>query len=148
MCAGGHLSWILQQRSLTVEVGLRGGGEEHGLINFIDTEAKCRQLKKFTCKVLCGRCLSVWGPLPSNHSIPLPPYTFVVHVYTVYSFTQGMGGSGERAIQREGQRGNSSQSCKYQHDWLYLQPWALRNTCRKAPIQAIVLDDDILLWWL
>ncbi len=33
--------------------------ENHGLINYIDTKAKCRHRKKLTCvKVLCGRCLS------------------------------------------------------------------------------------------
>ncbi len=30
-------------------------GTRHGIINFVDTKAKCRHLKNFTCK---GRCLS------------------------------------------------------------------------------------------
>jgi hypothetical protein len=37
---------------------------DHGLINHLDTKAKCCPLKKFTCKRLCGRCLSVCGPIP------------------------------------------------------------------------------------
>jgi hypothetical protein len=30
----------------------------HGLINYIDTKAKCRNLKNLPAKGLCGRCLS------------------------------------------------------------------------------------------
>ncbi len=33
-------------------------GQTQGLINDIDTKAKCRHLKKWTLKELCGRCLS------------------------------------------------------------------------------------------
>jgi hypothetical protein len=33
-------------------------GMTHGLLNYIDTKAKCRHIKKFTCKGLCSRCLS------------------------------------------------------------------------------------------
>jgi hypothetical protein len=33
-------------------------GGHHGLINYIDTKAKCRYLKKWSVKGLCGRCLS------------------------------------------------------------------------------------------
>ncbi len=28
------------------------------IVNYIDTKAKCRHLKKMTCKRLCGKCLS------------------------------------------------------------------------------------------
>jgi hypothetical protein len=38
---------------------------EHGLTNYIDTKAHCRHLKNWPVKGICGRCLSVWGPLPS-----------------------------------------------------------------------------------
>jgi hypothetical protein len=30
---------------------------QHGLINYIDTKAKCRNLKNVPVKRLCGRCL-------------------------------------------------------------------------------------------
>ncbi len=33
-------------------------GENHGLLNYIDTKAKCRHLKNWPVKALCGRCLS------------------------------------------------------------------------------------------
>ncbi len=36
------------------------------LFNYIDTKAKCRHLKSWPVKGLCGRFLSVWGPLLSN----------------------------------------------------------------------------------
>jgi hypothetical protein len=32
---------------------------DHGLINYIDTKAKCRHLQKLPEKGLCGTCLSV-----------------------------------------------------------------------------------------
>ncbi len=51
-------------------------GNSHGLINYIDTKAECRHLKKFTCRgTLRDRCLSVWGPEP----------------HKVYLFAQGRG---------------------------------------------------------
>jgi len=63
-----------------------------GLINYIDTKAKCRHLKNWPVKGLCGRCLSefidrrysqsCWYlrpsfvncccPSPLNHPFPLP----------------------------------------------------------------------------
>jgi hypothetical protein len=69
------------------------GGGEHGLINYTDTKAKCRHLKNITSYGLCGRCSSVWGPLPSYELIPTPLHT--VYVYTVYLFTQRWGGGRE-----------------------------------------------------
>ncbi len=35
---------------------------DHGLINFIDTKAKCRHIKILTCKRLCGRFIRVYRP--------------------------------------------------------------------------------------
>ncbi len=32
---------------------------QHGLMNYIDTKAKCRNLKNWPVKGLCGRCLFV-----------------------------------------------------------------------------------------
>jgi hypothetical protein len=67
-----------------------GGSSIHGYsvlrgkIRFIEGNAKCRHLKKWPVKGLCGRCLSVWGQQPYTH----PPYTCIVNVYTVYFFTQ------------------------------------------------------------
>ncbi len=37
---------------------------DHGLIKYKDTKAKCRHLKNWPVKWLCGRCLSVLGPEP------------------------------------------------------------------------------------
>jgi hypothetical protein len=59
--------------------------------------------KNLPVKGLCGRCLFVCGTEP--HSPPL----HTVYVHTVYQFTQGRGEGGE-LNQREGERGNSSQS--------------------------------------
>jgi hypothetical protein len=48
--------------------------------------------KKFTYeKGLCGRYLSVSGPLPNKDPIPSPP-VHTVYVYTVYLFTLERGG--------------------------------------------------------
>ncbi len=50
--------------NLTLLMGAgRGGGgtvnrENHGLINYVDTNTKCRHLKKCSAKGLCARCLT------------------------------------------------------------------------------------------
>jgi hypothetical protein len=33
-----------------------GDSSQHGLINYLDTKAKCRHMKILIVKVLCGRC--------------------------------------------------------------------------------------------
>jgi hypothetical protein len=83
-------------------------GYIQGLINTLDTEAKCRHLKIFLpLKGLCGRCLSARGTLPSNDPIP-PLHT--VYLYTVYKFTQRRGEGGEELTREKVREGNSSQS--------------------------------------
>jgi hypothetical protein len=37
-------------------------------IRLIEGNAKCRHLKDWPVKGLCGRCLSVWGPFPPRFS--------------------------------------------------------------------------------
>jgi hypothetical protein len=73
------------------------GTPNHGLINYIDTKAKCSHLKKLTCKGTLRQvfiCLSY---------IPLPLHTVYVHVLIHI-------GDGGELNQREGERGNRSQS--------------------------------------
>ncbi len=41
-------SWELYHRTDTVQIAKNR--DTHGLINFVDPKAKCRHLKKFTCK--------------------------------------------------------------------------------------------------
>jgi hypothetical protein len=61
-----RLSWdsranwaiVSSQHPLPANLYVQCMGLHHGLINSIDTEAKCRQLKKWPVKGLCGRCLS------------------------------------------------------------------------------------------
>jgi hypothetical protein len=57
-------------------------------VRLIDGNAKFSHLKNWPVKGLCGRCLSVWGPKPLT--TPPPP----LHLYTVYLFTQRLGGGG------------------------------------------------------
>ncbi len=52
----------------------------------IEDNAKCRRLKNWTVKGLCGRYLSVRGPAPHTTTL-----LQTVYVYTVYLFTQGRG---------------------------------------------------------
>jgi hypothetical protein len=48
-------------------------------IRLIEGNAKCRHLKKLTCKRTCGRSLSVWGPAHTP-----PPLTHTcIRVYSV-----------------------------------------------------------------
>ncbi len=41
-----------------------GDMADNGIIKYKDTKAKCRHLKNWPVKWLCGRCLSVLGPEP------------------------------------------------------------------------------------
>ncbi len=92
----------------------------HGLINYIDTKAKCRHLKYLSVKGLCGRCLPefidwryrqyCWYFRPSfvqccpssflhvGSRLPPPPPTFPINKYSVYTYTvckgRGIGGGG------------------------------------------------------
>ncbi len=86
-------------------------GQAHGIINYKDNKARCRYLKKITCK---GKG-ALWQVFYLSEA-PFPPMTpyyppplHTVYVFTEYLFTQGRGGGG-RANQGEGSRGNSLQS--------------------------------------
>ncbi len=79
----------------------------HGQINIIDTKAKCRHLKNLPVKGLCGRCLSVWGSLPSFDAIPYtPPYTLYtyIRVYCIPTYSHRERGGGGK-LTREKVRG-------------------------------------------
>ncbi len=96
-------------------------------------------------KGICSRCLSFWAPEPRTP----PPPLHTVYVYTVYLFTQREGVMGEELNQREGLRGNSSQSWveKNQHDWMYLQFINSDEHLPQSPFTVnFFVDDDILLW--
>ncbi len=48
-------------------------------IRLIEGNAKCRHLKNWSVKILCGRCLSVWGP--GDHTLP-PLHTASILIHT------------------------------------------------------------------
>ncbi len=87
-------------------------------IRLIENNAKCRHLKKLPVKGLCGRCLSVLGPLPSkvlqkivsNTTQHPPPIRFQPH--TVCTYCTSTQGKGDERWTREKVRGTirSSQS--------------------------------------
>ncbi len=69
----------------------------------LDSNAKCRYLKNWPVKGLCGSCFSVCGPLPSYDPMR-PPYTLYTCLHTeqyTYSHREGGRGGGV-ANQREG----------------------------------------------
>ncbi len=105
----------------------------HGLINYIDTTTKCRHLKNWPVKWLCGRCLSefigwsgffdpaLWTVFPLISSLvqlsPPPPYSLPVwNKYTLYTV-----------------RTYRPQTDKH---------------LLKSPFTGQYLEDDILLWGL
>jgi hypothetical protein len=103
----------------------------HGLINYIDTKAKCRHLKNLSVKEFCGRCLSVRGPPPLH----------TVYVFTFYSFNRE--GEGGRAYQRDG-GATAHEAGSNIPKWLNCisSLWTLLNTCRKVPLQV-----NSFRWW-
>jgi hypothetical protein len=109
----------------------------------IESDAKCRHLKKLTCK---GTLQQVFICLRLRIS---PPPLHIVYVNTVYLFTDGRGGGGELSL-REGQRRNSSQSWVEKANMIdcISSLSTLINTCRKVPLQGNFLDDNILPWCL
>jgi hypothetical protein len=62
------------------------------MIRLIEINAKCRYLKKFTCKETLRQVFYLPEALPSYDPI-LPPF-HTVYVNAVYLFTQGGGGGG------------------------------------------------------
>ncbi len=99
-------------------------------------DAKCRHIKNWPVKGICGRCLSVLGPLPSYDPI------HNVYVFTVYLYTQG-----RENWTREKVKGASVHKAgsKIQHDWLYLQSMNSDKHLPQSPCtRQIFLDDDIL----
>ncbi len=66
----------------------------HRMIRLIEGNAKCRHLKNWPIKGLCGRCLSVWGPEPHAH-----PPLHTVYLYTHYT---GKGEGGETWTRKKG----------------------------------------------
>ncbi len=121
----------------------------HELINFIDTKAKCRHIKNWPVKGLCGRCVSEFidwrysqswwyfrpsflNCCPSNllSGSTLPPPLPCVNKNTVYTYTvcrgRGVSGSGSHCLRQI-------------------------NNCKKSLYRSIFLDYDILyclLWVL
>jgi hypothetical protein len=67
----------------------------HGLMNYTDTNAKCRHLKKFIFK----RDFAA-GVYRSNTPHPFPPFTQYTYMYLLISYHTERGGGEEN--QREG----------------------------------------------
>jgi hypothetical protein len=89
----------------------------------VEGNAKCRHLKKLTCK---GTSRQVFLCLRPRTPYPPPPLTCVV-----YLFTQGRGGGVEPERRGVGKK-FTQQGRNYQHDGLYTQSINLINTCPKA----------------
>jgi hypothetical protein len=80
-------------------------------IRLIESNDKCRYLKKLTCKWTLRQVLYQYEVL----SPPMTLYSPTVYVYTVYLFTHGRGGG---VLTKEKVRGAIAHKTgqKYQHD--------------------------------
>ncbi len=74
----------------------------HGLINYIDTKANCRHLKKIDLKR--NFAAGVYMSEARNPIQSPPPYTLYTGIQ-VYLFTQGRGGGARATVEN-----------RYQHD--------------------------------
>jgi hypothetical protein len=89
------------------------------LICLLSTEILFVMTCKGTLRQVFYICLR---PLPSNDTIPLPPYTLYKCIQFTYSLREGREGSG-RKLTREKVSGAMVHKAgrKYQHNCLYLQ---------------------------
>ncbi len=93
--------------------------EKRRKIRLIEGSAKCRHLKKLTCK---GTLRQVFTVYISEAQNPIPPPPLLRTVYkrvynTVYLFTHGKGEGGRELRQREDKRATVHKAgSKYQHD--------------------------------
>ncbi len=133
----------------------------YGLINIIDSKAKCRHLKQLTCigtarqvficlrlPFLLGFCLG-WcsnfvgfksGQTQSAYLLQNMVSNGTQHPHPIptthCTLTQERGGEGEELNQREGldEQQFTKLGRKYKYDWLYLQSITSDNTCRKKSL--------------
>jgi hypothetical protein len=92
----------------------------HGLINYIDTKAKCCHLKSWQGEGLCGRCLSVWGSEPHTLTYTLCVYSLIIHT------GKGRGGRVEPKRRGDGHHRRVQilkLGCKFQHGCMYSRNW-------------------------
>ncbi len=129
-------------------------GQRHGLVNYIDTKAKCRHLKFFSYKEILRQvfiCLK--PPYLSEVPSPLwphppPPYILYTCMLCTYSHREGGRGGDEPERRLEGQQ-FTKLGRKYQHDWLYLQSINSDKHLPQSPCTGnFFLYDDFLLWCL
>jgi hypothetical protein len=103
-------------------------------VDCIDTKAKCRHLKKLTCK---GTLRQVFICL-----ITPPPHPPVTHCIRTCTYTHREGGRGERWT-REKVRGakvhKAGSKIPTWLTWLNVSPVRSENTCRKITLQVIFL---------
>ncbi len=119
----------------------------HGLINYIETTAKCRHLKKWTCKgtlrqvficlrppPLLGFCLGWSSKFVGSESCQIQSVKLLQNIVskrtqppppppTTLSVLWHREGGGGELNQREGYKGQQFTMLgrNYRHDWLYLQ---------------------------
>ncbi len=108
-------------------------------IILIEGNAKCRHLKNWHVKGLCGRCLSVWCPEPLTH-----------YTCTLYTYSHMEGGRGEIWARGKGRGAKVHKAGSKIPAWLTVYPvynlwW---TPAANSIYMSIFLDGDILLWCL
>ncbi len=84
-----------------------------------ECNAKCRYLKKFTCK---GTLHQVFYLSEAQYTIPPPPpYTLYTCIQYTYSHREGVGGVESKPKRMLGGAMFHKAGGKYQHEWVYLQ---------------------------
>jgi len=92
----------------------------------MEGNTKCFHLKNRPVKGLCGSCLSVWGPEPPTHCIPV--YSILIHT--------GKGVGGRVEPERRLERQQLTKLGRKIPTWLTVSPVCKTNTFRKVPLQV------------
>ncbi len=151
------MSWNTVRCSLSIIINFTGGRSlnsippYHGLINYVDTKAKCCLLKKLTCIGTLRQVFRCLRPPPLLWPHSRSPYK--LYTCKLYTYSHRERGRGERWTREKVRRAIAHKAGSEIPTWLTVSPvyklWL--TPAAKSLYRSIFLDNDILrclLWVL